>query len=113
MLFFFLSGVNQLKAEQLSISDKANIKTVVEQQLKAFAKDDFEKATSKDVPGLGDTVIDDKTDISTGKKIFMKMMTQFTDEPFLIETGLKLYDAWARGEGGLKPSRILKILQQC
>jgi hypothetical protein len=76
-----------------------------------MGKDDFEKATSKDVPGLGDTVIDDKTDISTGKKIFMKMMTQFTDEPFLIETGLKLYDAWARGEGGLKPSRILKILQ--
>ena len=76
-----------------------------------MGKDDFEKATSKDVPGLGDTVIDDKTDISTGKKTFMKMMTQFTDEPFLIETGLKLYDAWARGEGGLKPSRILKILQ--
>ena len=41
----------------------------------------------------------------------MQMMMQFTDEPFLIETGLKLYDAWARGEGGLKPSRILKILQ--
>ena len=73
--------------------------------------DDFEKATSKDVPGLGDTVIDDKTNISTGRKTFMKMMMQFTDEPFLIETGLKLYDAWARGEGGLKPSRILKILQ--
>ena len=76
-----------------------------------MGKDDFEKATSNEVPGLGDTVIDDKTDISTGKKTFMKMMTQFTDEPFLIETGLKLYDAWARGEGGLKPSRILKILQ--
>ena len=73
--------------------------------------DDFEKATSKDVPGLGDTVIDDKTNISTGRKTFLKMMIQFTDEPFLIETGLKLYDAWARGEGGLKPSRILKILQ--
>ena len=73
--------------------------------------DDFEKATSKDVPGLGDTVIDDKTNISMGRKTFMKMMMQFTDEPFLIETGLKLYDAWARGEGGLKPSRILKILQ--
>ena len=73
--------------------------------------DDFEKAISKDVPGLGDTVIDDKTNISTGRKTFMKMMMQFTDEPFLIETGLKLYDAWARGEGGLKPSRILKILQ--
>ena len=76
-----------------------------------MGKDDFEKATSKDVPGLGDTVIDDKTNISTGRKTFMKMMMQFTDEPFLIETGLKLYDAWARGEGGLKPSRILKILQ--
>jgi hypothetical protein len=76
-----------------------------------MGKDDFEKATSNEVPGLGDTVIDDKTDISTGKKTFMQMMTQFTDEPFLIETGLKLYDAWARGEGGLKPSRILKILQ--
>ena len=76
-----------------------------------MGKDDFEKATSNEVPGLGDTVIDDKTDISTGKKTFIQMMMQFTDEPFLIETGLKLYDAWARGEGGLKPSRILKILQ--
>ena len=76
-----------------------------------MGKDDFEKATSKDVPGMGDTVIDDKTNITFGKKMFTKMMTQFTDEPFLIETGLKLYDAWARGEGGLKPSRILKILQ--
>jgi len=76
-----------------------------------MGKDDFEKATSNEVPGLGDTVIDDKTDIGTGKKTFIKMMMQFTDEPFLIETGLKLYDAWARGEGGLKPSRILKILQ--
>ena len=73
--------------------------------------DDFKKATSKDVPGLGDTVIDDKTNITLGKKMFTKMMMQFTDEPFLIETGLKLYDAWARGEGGLKPSRILQILQ--
>ena len=60
---------------------------------------------------MGDTVIDDKTNITFGKKMFTKMMTQFTDEPFLIQTGLKLYDAWARGEGGLKPSRILKILQ--
>jgi hypothetical protein len=76
-----------------------------------MGKDDFEKATSKDVPGIGDTVIDDKTNITFGKKMFTKMMTQFTDEPFLIQTGLKLYDAWARGEGGLKPSRILKILQ--
>jgi len=42
----------------------------------------------------------------------MQMMMQFTDEPFLIETGLKLYDAWANGEGGLKPSRILDILKQ-
>ena len=76
-----------------------------------MGKDDFKKATSKDVPGIGDTVIDDKTNTSFGRKTFMKMMMQFTDEPFLIETGLKLYDAWARGEGGLKPSRILKILQ--
>ena len=77
-----------------------------------LGKDDFEKATSNEVPGLGDTVIDDKTDITTSKKTFMQMMMQFTDEPFLIETGLKLYDAWASGEGGLKPSRILDILKQ-
>ena len=77
-----------------------------------MGKDDFAKATSNEVPGLGDTVIDDKTDITTSKKTFMQMMMQFTDEPFLIETGLKLYDAWANGEGGLKPSRILDILKQ-
>jgi len=77
-----------------------------------LGKDDFAKATSNEVPGLGDTVIDDKTDITTSKKTFMQMMMQFTDEPFLIETGLKLYDAWANGEGGLKPSRILDILKQ-
>ena len=50
LLFFFLSGVNQLKAEQLSNNDKADIKTVVEQQLEAFAKDDFEKAYSYAAP---------------------------------------------------------------
>ena len=50
LLFFFLSGVSQLKAEQLSNNDKANIKTVVEQQLEAFAKDDFEKAYSYAAP---------------------------------------------------------------
>jgi hypothetical protein len=78
----------------------------------ALGDDDFEKATSKHVPGLGDVAnIDDKTNISTGRKTFMQMMMAFTDEPFLIETGLKLYDAWARGEGGLKPSRILDILK--
>ena len=76
-----------------------------------MGKDDFEKATSNEVPGIGDTVIDDKTDIGKSKKTFMQMMMQFTDEPFLIETGLKLYDAWASGEGGLKPSRILDILK--
>jgi hypothetical protein len=38
LLFFFLSGVNQLKAEQLSNNDKADIKTVVEQQLEASQK---------------------------------------------------------------------------
>ena len=50
LLFFFLSGVSQLKAEQLSNNDKANIKNVVEQQLEAFAKDDFEKAYSYAAP---------------------------------------------------------------
>ena len=76
-----------------------------------MGKDDFEKATSNEVPGIGDTVIDDKTDITTSKKTFMQMMMQFTDEPFLIETGLRMYDAWVKGEGGLKPSRILAILK--
>ena len=42
--------MSQLKAEQLSNNDKANIKNVVEQQLEAFAKDDFEKAYSYAAP---------------------------------------------------------------
>ena len=42
--------MSQLKAEQLSNNDKADIKTVVEQQLEAFAKDDFEKAYSYAAP---------------------------------------------------------------
>ena len=50
LIIFFLSGVSQLKAEQLSNNDKANIKTVVEQQFEAFAKDDFEKAYSYAAP---------------------------------------------------------------
>ena len=96
----------------LKTRKKGDMDETFDDRLKSMmGDDDFKKATSKDVPGLGDTVIDDKTNISTGRKTFMKMMMQFTDEPFLIETGLKLYDAWARGEGGLKPSRILKILQ--
>lgn len=50
LVFFSFSSLTQLKAEQLSDDDKANIKTVVEEQLDAFAVDDFEKAYSYAAP---------------------------------------------------------------
>ena len=54
---------------------RETIKENFDDRLKSMmGKDDFEKATSKDVPGLGDTVIDDKTNISTGRKTFMQMI---------------------------------------
>tara|TARA_B100001057_G_scaffold104176_1_gene101619 strand:- start:554 stop:988 length:435 start_codon:yes stop_codon:yes gene_type:complete len=50
LVFFSFSSLTQLKAEQLSDNDKASIKIVVEEQLKAFANDDFEKAYSYAAP---------------------------------------------------------------